>query len=176
MFSNINTRFSQNPLSTTRYSRQGSMQINEENFIKYLTINRRLEKSSIRTFVGRFRKIDAWLTEKNLTLTKRSVNEFLYKKKTTDNLSNSTVNSYINTLNHIEGCYKFNDIPAGFMEGVSSLPKTQPEINPLSISEINKLLKTNLYYENRNGVDCTNLDKKFLTLTSFISYTCFPFS
>lgn len=145
------------------------MKIDEQDFIQYLTIKKRLASKSVKTYVSRFRIINKWLSDNKKTLSKQAVEDFLYIKKSKENLSNSAVNTYIQALNHVEGFYKDRGLPTGFMDGIESLPKTQPEINPLTPEEIERLLNTHLEYKNRNGVNCGNLDKKYLTLTKFIS-------
>ena len=56
------------------------------------------------------------------------------------------------------------------MDGTESLPKTQPEINPLTPEETERLLNTHLDYKNRNGVSCNDLDFKNLTFKFFPDY------
>ncbi len=146
------------------------MQISDQDFIQYLTIRKKLEPRSIRTYTIRFRVILRWLTGNNIELNKKTVETFLFELKEKE-LSNSTINTYVQTLKHIEGYCKNNDLPTGFMEGIESLPKTQSEIIILSLDELEKLQNTPLEYRNRNGVDCSDLDRKYLTLTSFLIIT-----
>lgn len=147
------------------------MKIDERDFIQFLTIKRKLAGNSIRTYSGRLRIIKKWLFSNNAELTKQSVENFLYEKKEKEKLSNAAVNTYIQTLNHIESYSRDRGLPAGFMDGIEGLPKTQSEIIPLSTEEIDALLNTHLEYKNRNGVNCDNLDFKYLTLTAFIVFT-----
>lgn len=147
------------------------MQIEDQEFIRYLAIKKRLAPKSIKTYSIRLRVIKRWLLEKNIEeLTKQSVEKFLYSLKEKE-LSNASINTYIQTLNHIEGFFKDRGLPFRFMEGIESLPKTQSEIIILSVEEIEKILETHLEYKNRNGVLCDNLDKKYLILTSFLAMT-----
>ncbi|OGH18814.1 MAG: hypothetical protein A2770_04220, partial [Candidatus Levybacteria bacterium RIFCSPHIGHO2_01_FULL_38_12] len=122
-------------------------------------------------YSGRFLIIKKWLLLNNTELSKQSVENFLYEKKDKEKLSNATVNTYIQTLNHIEGYCKDRGLPTGFMDGTESLPKTQPEINPLTPEETERLLNTHLDYKNRNGVSCNDLDFKNLTFTNFLAIT-----
>lgn len=147
------------------------MQIDEQDFIQYLTIKKKLYPNSIRTYAGRFRIVNRWLSANNAELSKKSVERFLYEKKDKEGLSNAAVNTYIQTLNHIEGYCKDRGLSAGFMNGVENLPKTQPEINPLTPEETERLLHTNLEYKNRNGVSCEDLDERYLALITFIAFT-----
>ncbi len=147
------------------------MQIKEQDFIQYLTIKKRLSSSSVRTYTGRLVIIQKWLSKNNTELTKQSVEDFLYEKKDKEKLSNATVNTYIQTLTHIEGFSKDRGLPVGFMEGTESLPKTHPEITPLTPEETERLLNTHLEYKNRNRVSCSDLDKRYLVLTEFLALT-----
>lgn len=147
------------------------MKVNKEDFRKYLTVNRGLAPKSIDTYLIRFKKIDEWLASNKQEISKRMVSDFLYELKDVKKLSNPAINTYIQTLKHIEGCYKYHDLEANFMESISNLPKTRTNIIPLSKEEVFKLLSTRLSYKNRNGVDCSDLDDKYLALTGFLIFT-----
>lgn len=170
MQSNISTGFSQAPQATSRCFPKGSMFITKQDYEKYLTINKGLSKKSIKTYMQRFKIVDRWLTDNNLELSRKSVQDFLYQRAEQKN-SNSTINTYIQAINHIIDCYKFNDYKTNIAEKIKGLPKTETLIIPLSIEESRNLLDTNLAYKNRNGVDCSSLDFKYLTLTEFIVFT-----
>lgn len=144
------------------------MHIEEKDFVQYLTIKKRLAPKSIKTYRIRFNVLKKWLIEKICDLDKKSVEEFLFQLKERK-LSNAGINTYIQALKHIEGCYKDRGLLTGFMEGVEGLPKTQSEIVILSIEELNRLTQTHLEYKNRNGVLCNDLDRKYLTLTNFLA-------
>lgn len=148
------------------------MQIDQQDFIQYLTIKKKLALKSIKGYRIRFSIINRWLLLHSTVLSKQSVENFLYEKKSKENLSNAAVNTYIQALNHIEGYYKDRGLlKAEFMEGTESLPKVQAEINPLTPEEIEQLLNTHNKYKNRNGVICDNLDNKYLVLTVFLAIT-----
>lgn len=170
MQTNINTGFSQKLQATSRCFPKGSMLITEQDFEKYLTINKGLAKKSIKTYLQRFRIFKRWLIANNLELSKKSVQDFLYQRTEQKN-TNSTINTYIQAINHIIDCYKFNDYKVNVTEKIKGLPKTETLIIPLSIEKSRNLLNTHLTYKNRNGVDCSNLDFKYLTLTEFIVFT-----
>lgn len=170
----INKGFSHSPPLTSGSFRKGSVLITEQDYIKYLTISQGLAKKSIKTYLTRFRLVKEWHLEKNLELTKRTIEEFLYEKKE-KGYTNAAINSYIQALNHIAGCYKSHGYDGTFMEDIKALPKKRFSGNPLSLDEVNILLRTKLTYKNRNGVDCSNLDFKYLSLTEFIAFTgCRP--
>ncbi|MDO8658152.1 MAG: tyrosine-type recombinase/integrase [Candidatus Levybacteria bacterium] len=148
------------------------MEIEQQDFVQYLTIKKKLAPKSIKAYRIRFSIIKRWLLLHNTVLSKQIVEDFLYEKKEKENLSNAAVNTYIQALKHIEGYCKDRGLSkAGFMDGIESLPKTQSEINPLTLEETERLLNTHLEYKNRNGVKCNDLDKKYLTLTAFLSIT-----
>lgn len=175
MLTNINIDPIQSSTSPTSYSQKGSMLISEKDLVKYLTISKGLANKSIKTYLNRFRIIQKWLAKNDTGLSKISVENFLYQKKTEENRGNATINTYIQALKHIEGCYKYHDFPTGFMDGVNGLPKTRSNIVPLSKEEVIRLLETKLTYKNRNGVDCNNLDLNYLTITKFFAFTACRF-
>lgn len=169
MRTNIDKGFSRQPHITSSGFPQGSMQITEQEYEKYLTISKGLSVRSIKTYLQRFRIISRWLKDNNHELSKRTVEDFLYEKR--QRFGNAGVNSYIQTLNHIAGCYKSHGFDSDFMADIKCLPKKRSDRIPLSLEEALKLLNTPLTYLNRNGVDCTDLDLKYLTLTEFIIIT-----
>lgn len=146
------------------------MQIKEEEFVRYLTIKKRLAPKTVDTYRIRFLVVKRWLEANKAELTKYTFETYLYELKQ-KGLSNAALNTYIQTIKHLEGFCKDRDLPTGFTEGIEHLPKTHPEIVILSLEEIERLLTTHLEYKNRNGVDCSSLDQKYLTLTSFIAIT-----
>jgi len=170
MQTNINTGFSQAPQATSRCFPKGSMLTTEQDYEKYLTISKGLAKKSIKTYLQRFRIVKRWLSNNDLEISRESVQDFLYQRTEQEN-SNSTINTYIQAINHIIDCYKFHDYKINIKEKIKGLPKVNTIIIPLSIEESRNLLNTNLTYKNRNGVDCSNLDFKYLTLTEFIVFT-----
>lgn len=147
------------------------MQIEEKEFKKFLTITQGLSKNSIRTYTNRFLVIKRWLHDNELELTTDTAVDFLFEKKDEQELSNAAVNTYRQALIHIDAYCKSHSLSHGFTEGLKNLPKTRPEIIILSKEELELLLVTPLTYKNRNGVDCSNLDDKYLTLTNFLAYT-----
>lgn len=151
------------------------MEISEQDFKKYLTIDAGLAKKSISTYLIRFRIIKRWLEDNELQLNKRSVQDFLYLKSEQEELSNSAINTYINTLKHIDRCYEFHDIPFGFARDRKGLPKKKSNVVTLSEEELALLLNTDLEYKNRNGVDCSDLDLTYLGLTRFLAVTACRF-
>lgn len=146
------------------------MQYNEQDFIQYLTIRRKLAPRSIKSYRIRFLAVVKWHNENNLELGKLSFEKFLYELRERK-LGNAALNTYIQAIRHLDSFCKDRDLPAGFTEGIEGLPKTRSEIIILSIDEINRLCSIRLQYKNRNGVDCGELDLKYRTLINFLSLT-----
>ncbi len=147
------------------------MQIEEKDFVKFLTINQGIVGNTIRTYSNRFRIIVAWLENNNLELTNENVINFLYEQKHTLRRSNSTVNTYRNVFLLIDKYCKYHNLPFGFTDGTKNLPKTHPDITILSEVELVSLLSTKVEYKNRNGKDNSSLDDKYLTITEFLAIT-----
>lgn len=146
------------------------MQIEEKDFVKFLVIKQRLAPKTVDSYRIRFLVVKRWLLKEKIELTKYSFESFLYKLKE-NGLSNTAINSYIQTVKHVDSFCRYRDLPSGFTEGIDNLPKTHPEIVILSVEEVKKLISTHLEYKNRNGVDCSSLDMKYLALTSFLALT-----
>lgn len=146
------------------------MKIDELDFVQYLTIRQRLAPKTVDTYRIRFLVVQRWLNESELELNKYSFEKFLFDRKE-EGLSNSALNTYIQTIKHLDGFCKDRGLRSGFSEGIENLPKTQSEIVLLSNDEMNRLLGTHLEYKNRNGVLCDDLDLKYLTLTQFLAIT-----
>lgn len=147
------------------------MHITESDYKKFLILNKGLSEKSIRTYLIRFRVINKWLAERKLLISKKIVEEFLYEKKEKENLSNAGVNTYIQTIKHLDACFKHNGLDSGFSEGINGLPKERKITIPLSIDEVKKLLNTKIDYQNKNRQDYKFLDEMYLTLTEFIVFT-----
>ena len=146
------------------------MNIDVQDFVQYLTIKKKLAPKTIDTYKIRFLVVQRWLVENQSELNKYSFEKFLFQLKERG-LSNSALNTYIQTFNHLDGFCKDRGLPTGFTEGIENLPKTHSEIIILSVDEINRLVSTELEYKNRNGVDCSDLDRKHRTFTSFLALT-----
>lgn len=150
------------------------MQINQEDFVQYLTIKKRLAPKTVDTYRIRFLVVKRWLISTESDLTKYSFEKFLFELKE-KKLSNAALNTYIQAIKHLEGFCKDRGLPIGFTEGIENMPKTHPEIIILSVEEIQRLIDTELEYKNRNGVDCRGLDMKYRTLAKFIAITACRF-
>ncbi len=165
---NIKKGFSHPQLTSSRFPK-GSMLINTEEYKKHLTV-KGLSPKSIKTYVARFVIFENWLKTNNKELSSRSVEDFIYEKKN-KGYSNAGINSYIQALNYIAKCYKSYGHKSDFMDDISCLPKKKSDRIALSLDEAISLINTPLSYKNRNGVDCSNLDLIYLTITEFILLT-----
>jgi len=146
------------------------MSIDVQDFVQYLTIKKKLAPKTIDTYRIRFLVVQRWLNESQSELNKYSFEKFLFQLKERE-LSNSALNTYIQTIKHLDGFCKDRGLPAGFTEGIENHPKTRSEITILSVDEINLLVNTELEYKNRNGVDCKKLDRKYRAFTNFLAIT-----
>lgn len=146
------------------------LNLKEQDFIQYLTVRKHLSPRSVRMYLVRFRIITKWLASEKKELTKETVETFLYQLNS-KGLKNRSISTYIHTLRHIDKYCKDRDLPYGFMDEIENLKKTRSEIVILSIEEVERLITTRLSYSNRNGVDNSDLDTKYLTFTSFLAMT-----
>lgn len=144
--------------------------IEEKDFVQYLTVKKRLSKRSIKTYVIRFRIATRWHDSQKIEFSNQSIENFIFELRN-KGLKNITINTYIQSLNHIDGYCKDRGLPHGFMEGIESLKKNRTQIIILSLEEIERLITTHLDYKNRNGMDNSNLDLKYLTFTWFLVLT-----
>lgn len=144
--------------------------IEENDFIKYLTIRKNLADRSVRMYMVRLRLINRWLIQEKKDLSKENIESFLFELKG-KGLKNRSISTYIQTFRHIDKYCKDRKLPYGFMDDIENLKKTKSEIVILSIEEVEKLITTRLKHPNRNGVDNSDLDMKFLTFTAFLALT-----
>lgn len=144
--------------------------IDEQDFIQYLTIRKNLADHSVRMYMIRLRIINRWLIHENKSLSKEDVETFLFELKN-KGLKNRSISTYIQTLRHMDKYSKDRKLPYGFMDEIDNLKKTKSEIIILSIDEVERLISTPLCYSNRNGQDNSNLDLVYLTFTIFLAIT-----
>ncbi|MEK7571663.1 MAG: tyrosine-type recombinase/integrase [Patescibacteria group bacterium] len=146
------------------------MQYNEQDFIQYLTIRKKLSPNSIRSYRIRVNVVMNWLANNNTELTKVSFEKFLYELHQ-KNLGHAAINTHIQAIRQLDSFCKDRELPSGFTDGIEGLPKTRSEIIILDIDEVNRLCNIKLEYKNRNGVNCSELDFKYRTLVNFLSIT-----
>lgn len=145
------------------------MPITKEEFIEFLTVSCNLSPKSIKSYGYRFSTFSKWLSKNNLTISKKSVSRFLYEQGKF--MKGTSVNTYRNTLVHLDRYCKLNDLPYGFTDNTKNNKRVNPEPTVLSDEELNLLLNEHLTYKDRNGVSCSDLDFKYHTLMHFIFIT-----
>lgn len=147
------------------------MQIEEKEFIKFLTINQALSDNSVETYAKNFRVLKRWIDDNSLELNHTTLVSFLYEKRHEEKLKNSTVNSFRQTIVHLDKYCKINGFSSGFSDDIKHLPKIKPEVIFLSHEEEDRLLSVHIEYKKRNGFDCGDLDFKYSTLIWFYLVT-----
>lgn len=150
------------------------MQIENKDFVQYLTIKKRLAPKSVETYKIRFLVVMRWLKATESELTRISFERFLFELKE-EGKGNSALNTYIQAIKHLDNFCKDRGLVSGFTEGIENMPKTHPEIIILSVDELKKLVNTKLEYKNRNGVSCEDLDLKYRAITNFMAITACRF-
>ena len=91
------------------------MQVEEKDFVQFLSIKKRLAPKTVDTYRIRFCVVKRWLISKNIELTKYSFEGFLYELKERG-LSNTAINTYIQSAKHLEGYCKDRGMPIVFTE------------------------------------------------------------
>ena len=169
MLTNINTGFSQYPLSTTsnRFSVR-EMIINEKDFLSFISTKQNLATQSIRHCIIRIRLINKWFTNKELS--KENVEKFFMELKI-KGLKNSSLNTYYFAFRQLKDYHIDRNLPSNFLDGFQSFKKTKPHIIIFTQEEIEKILNTSLPYGKLYGKDCSFLDFRYRTLTMFLAYT-----
>ncbi|KKU88691.1 MAG: Tyrosine recombinase XerD [Candidatus Gottesmanbacteria bacterium GW2011_GWA2_47_9] len=146
------------------------MQINETDFHRFLTIKEGLDASSVRHCMCRIGILNAWLSEQGNELTKDGVEKFFAELKA-KGLKNNSLNTYRFMFRHMVSYCKDRGFPADFFDGFKSFKKTKPDIVIFTHEEIEKILATPLTYGKQYGRDCSFLDFRYRTLTTFLAYT-----
>lgn len=119
------------------------MQINEGDFISFITIKRGLSDQSIRHCQIRFRIINKWLL--NNELTKNSVEQFFGELKS-KGLKNNSLNTYFFVFYQLREYCRDRGYSSDFLDGFRSFKKTKPDIIIFTQDEIEILLNTHLTY------------------------------
>lgn len=169
MLTNINTGFSQYPLSTTssRFSVR-EMTINEKDFLSFITVKQNLAPQSIRHCVIRIRLINKWFA--NIELTKENIEKFFMELRN-KGLKNNSLNTYYFVLRQLKDYCIDRRLPLNFLDGFQSFKKTKPHIVIFTQEEIEKILNTSLEYKKFHGKETNFLDFRYRTLTMFLAYT-----
>lgn len=148
------------------------MEINEKDFLSFITTKESLDDTSIKTCRNTVNRLFKWLNKEDLT--KQSLEKyFVFLKE--KNLKNNTLNNYLFAFRHLKNYCIDRNFDSSFLDGFKSYKKNQPVIIIYTVEEVAKILSTHLEYGNRNGKDCSFLDFVYLTLTMFLAYTgCRP--
>ncbi len=163
----MNKGFSHYP-QTTRYSRYGSMQINEKDFISFISIKQRLAPQSIRHCTVRIRKINEWFFSQELN--KENVEKFFLELRERG-LKNNSLNTYCFVFRQLKEYCIDRSLPSDFWNGFKSFKKTKSDIIIFTPEEIEKIINTPLSYGKLYGRDCSFLDFRYRTLVMFIAFT-----
>lgn len=150
------------------------MEIDENDFISYITIKKGLSKNSIRLCKIRFKIINDWLAENSLQLDKDSLEKFFYYLKE-KKLKNNSLNTYHFVFRYISDYLKDRGINNNFLEGFNGFKKEKPIIIILTPDEIEKILNVRLSYGKFRNLssDYVNeyLNNLYQTFTMFLAYT-----
>ena len=144
------------------------MTIEEKDFQSFITIKQNLAAESIRHCLIRFRVIEKWFGDKELT--KENVEKFFLEYKEMGRKNNS-LNTYYFVFRQLREYCKDRSMPAGFLDGFKSFKKTKADIIIFTLEEIEKILTTELAYGKQYGKDCSYLDFRYRTMTMFLAYT-----
>lgn len=144
------------------------MQIDEKDFLSFITIKQNLAPETIRHCMSRFRIIRTWFANKELT--KENVETFLLELKQ-NGLRNNSLNTYNFALRHLRDYCKDRGMPSDFFDGFKSFRKNRADIVIFTIEEIEKILNTTLTYGKFRGRDVSFLDFRYRVLTAFLACT-----
>lgn len=157
------------PFSSVNYSLEESMQIDEKDFIRFVSIKEGLSDNSIDNCRKTIRLIKLWFCEKELT--KENIESFFIYLKTEKKLKHNTLNTYLFVFRHLVAYCKDRGYPYDFLDGFKSFKKNNSIRDPLTPEEIEELYNTSLKYGKLAGKDCFFLDFRNKTLTKFIALT-----
>lgn len=148
--------------------------MDEQDFIKYITIKKNLSTNSIRLCRIRFNIINKWLEENNKTYTKEAIEEFFFSLKQRG-LNNNTLNTYFFTLRYIQDYMKDRGIENLFFESFTAFTKVKPTIIILTPDEIERIINTTLTYGHFHKISAEQvtgiLDFRHRTVCMFLAYT-----
>lgn len=160
--------------SNLSYFPKGSMQIDEIDFIRFVSIKEGLADNSIDNCRKTIRLIKLWFKEK--ILSKDNVEAFFEYLKNEKRLKHNTLNAYLFVFRHLVAYCKDRGLPSDFLDGFKSFKKNNSIRDPLTPEEIEQLFNTPLEYGKLAGKDCSFLDFRNITLTKFLALTGVRFS
>lgn len=148
--------------------------MNEQDFIRYITIKKSLSANSVRLCKIRFNIINNWLIENNKELNKDSVEEFFFYLKE-KGLNNNTLNTYFFTLRYIQDYIKDRGSDNNFFDSFKAFTKVKPTIIILTPDEIERILSIHIEYGRFRTFSAqevtTKLDLVHSTICMFLAYT-----
>lgn len=144
------------------------MQINEQDFLDFLTVKQGLADNSVRLCRMRIGVINGWFGDKELT--KENVEKFFLWKKE-QGLKNSSLSSYRFVFRQLKEYRIDRGLSSGFLDGFKPFKKIKPNIIIFTQEEIEKILNTSLIYGKFEGKDCSFLDFRYRTLSMFLAHT-----
>ncbi len=86
-------------------------------------------------------------------------------------LKNNSLNTYSFALRHLVEYCKDRGLPYDFFDGFRSFKKTKSDPIIFTQKEIEVILNTKLTYGKFRGKDCSFLDFRFRTMTTFLAHT-----
>src|SRR5690242_16995655 len=119
------------------------MQIDEKDFLSFITVKKGLSTQSIRHCRIRIRKINEFLLTNDLI--KERIELFFLELKD-KGLKNNTLNTYYFVLRQLRDYCSDRGLPSNFLDGFKSFKKGKPDIIIFTLEEIDRLLNTHLDY------------------------------
>jgi integrase len=144
------------------------MQIDEKDFLSFITIKQNLSEQSVRHCRIRISLINKWFDCKELN--KQNVEKYFLELKE-KGLKNNTLNTYYFVFRQLKEYFKDRGKNHDFLDGFKAFKKTKPDIIIFTLEEIEAILNTSLEYGKFRGKDCQFLDFRYQTLTMFLAYT-----
>lgn len=144
-------------------------QIDDKDFLSFITIKRGLANESIRHCMSRLKNIKLWFGTQDLT--KENVEKFYLYLKGTKKLKNNSLNTYHFCFFQLVEYCKDRKLPHDFFDGFTSFKKTKPDIVIFTPEEIEKIINQPLKYGKQYGKDMSFLDFRYRTMIMFLAYT-----
>lgn len=137
-----------------------------DDFISYLTVIRKAKHTTLRIHLKNLKL----MTELSMPSFEKLLATKLKCNIHYGNSQNNTLNSYISTFNTVVDYCNERGI-AHSLKKWKYYPKFQPEIEPLSLEEMRKLLGGKVAYSPQNGYDGEKLDRTYHFITHFMLMT-----
>ena len=149
--------------------------MDEQDFIRYITVKKGLSPNSIRLCKVRFAIVDRWLNIHKKELNKESVEEFFYYLQKQRGLNNNSLNTYHFTLRYMQDYLLDRGIENRFFDSFPAFPKEKPTIIIMTPEEIERIINTPLTYGRFYKMPAEEVTKKLdfknRTAVMFLAYT-----